>query len=74
MKRKEELNEIKEEVENLNKKLEELTEEELTQVVGGQSQSWHIYSCVACLAQFLGPGPNVKPDFCPYCGSSAVLP
>ena len=35
MKTKEELNALKEEVENLNKKLAELSEEELTQVAGG---------------------------------------
>ena len=35
MKSKEELNALKEEVENLNKKLLELTEEELEQVSGG---------------------------------------
>ena len=35
MKTKEELNALKEEVETLNKKLHELTEEELTQVFGG---------------------------------------
>lgn len=35
MKTEEELNAIKEEVETLNKKLEELTEEELEQVNGG---------------------------------------
>ena len=35
MKTKEELNALKEEVETLNKKLAELTEEELAQVVGG---------------------------------------
>ena len=37
MKAKEELNALKEEVEALNKKLAELTEEELTQVTGGVS-------------------------------------
>ena len=36
MKTKEELNELKEEVETLNKKLHELTEEELAQVSGGK--------------------------------------
>lgn len=36
MKTKEELNAIKEEVEALNKKLAELTEEELEQVTGGR--------------------------------------
>lgn len=35
MKTKEELNALKNEVENLNKKLAELTDEELTQVCGG---------------------------------------
>ena len=35
MKTKEELNALKEEVETLNKKLAELTEEELVQVSGG---------------------------------------
>ena len=35
MKTKEEMNAIKEEVENLNKELRELTEEELAQVTGG---------------------------------------
>ena len=38
MKTKEELNEIKEEVEALNKKLHELTDEELEQVSGGDSK------------------------------------
>ena len=37
MKTKEELNALKEEVEALNKKLAELTEEELEQVTGGLS-------------------------------------
>ena len=36
MKTKEELNALKEEVEALNKKLAELTEEELAQVSGGE--------------------------------------
>ena len=36
MKTKEELNELKEEVETQNKKLHELTEEELEQVSGGR--------------------------------------
>ena len=35
MKTKEELNEIKEEIEKLDKKLRELTDEELEQVTGG---------------------------------------
>ena len=36
MKTKEELNALKEEVETLNKKLHELTDEELEQVTGGR--------------------------------------
>ena len=39
MKSKEELNTIKEEVESLNEKLTELTEEELEQVVGGSGKA-----------------------------------
>ena len=38
MKSKEELNALKEEVETVNKKLAELTDEELAQVSGGQLQ------------------------------------
>ena len=37
MKTKEELNALKEEVETINKKLHELTEEELAQVSGGNT-------------------------------------
>ena len=40
MKTKEELNALKEEVETLNKKLAELTEEELAQVSGGIYPTW----------------------------------
>ena len=36
MKTKEELNKLKEEVESVNEKLQELTEEELAQVSGGR--------------------------------------
>ena len=39
MKTKEELNALKEELENMNKKLAELTEEELAQVSGGAGES-----------------------------------
>ena len=47
MKSKEESNELKEEVETLNEKLHELTEEELAQVTGG---------VVPKSAAFLTPG------------------
>ena len=44
MKTKEELKEIKEEVEALNKKLAELTEEELAQVSGGAAGGVKLFS------------------------------
>ena len=44
MKTKEELNELKEEVETLNEKLHELTEEELAQVTGGAAGGPHSQS------------------------------
>ena len=44
MKSKEELNELKEEVEKLDEKLHELTEEELAQVTGGAAAPQPIYS------------------------------
>ena len=40
MKSKEELNALKEEVEILNKKLHELTDEEMEQIVGGGQNYW----------------------------------
>ena len=47
MKTKEELNAIKEEVEALNKKLAELTEEEITQVYSGaENNSFNV--CPKC--------------------------
>ena len=39
MKTKEELNALKEEVETLNRKLAELSEEELEQVIGGEQRN-----------------------------------
>ena len=45
-KSKEELNKIKEEVEAVNEKLQELTEEELAQVTGGDTAcNWDKYVC-----------------------------
>ena len=52
MKTKEELNALKEEVETLNEKLHELTEEELAQVSGGLSM---------CLAPPVVESPDVDP-------------
>ena len=49
MKTKEELNALKEEVEALNKKLAELTEEELAQVAGGGGMvTWCAGDCKNC--------------------------
>ena len=47
MKTKEELNALKEEVETLNKKLHELTDEELEQVAGGK-KSIKYGTCPIC--------------------------
>ena len=77
MKTKEELNAIKEEVEAMNKKLAELTEEELKQVSGGLGPSLmkmkKLY-CVECgyvectfpEGTTLEGGYNEK---CPQCGA-----
>ena len=75
MKTKEELNALKEEVEALNKKLHELTEEELKQVSGGVSngKKKKIY-CVECgYVKYTFPArgaitfdPEVR---CPQCGA-----
>ena len=53
MKTKEELNALKEEVETLNKKLHELTEEELAQVSGGDSGE-EVKVCRYCGRQYTG--------------------
>ena len=62
MKTAEELNALKEEVENLNKKLAELTEEELGQVSGGEADN----SCPKNLEKM--DADCVDPHFsvCPY--------
>ena len=52
MKTKEELNALKEEVEALNKKLAELTEEELAQVSGGAMLTNHNMPANNTLTQF----------------------
>lgn len=43
MKTKEELDALKKDIETLNKKLAELTDEELKQVIGGVTGEIHIY-------------------------------
>ena len=68
MKRKEELNALKEEVETLNKKLAELTDEELAQVAGG-SVEMEIRVCEECGTEFKVDPYLMKlyPDLCPDC-------
>ena len=61
MKSKEELNELKEEVETLDEKLHELTEEELAQVVGGAHQSAAFLSTVTLIGS--GTIPNLFGGF-----------
>ena len=75
MKTKEELNALKEEVEALNKKLHELTEEEQKQVSGGVSngKKKKIY-CVECgYVKFIflacAAFPFVNEVRCPQCGA-----
>lgn len=70
MKTPEELNALKKEFESLNRKLAELTEEELRQVTGGVSASlnetndyWDRVWCDRCLT-FVMP----KDGACPNCG------
>ena len=48
MKTKEELNALREEVKTLNKKLAELSEEELEQVSGGDANTSGAQACVDC--------------------------
>ena len=65
MKTEEELNELKEEVETLNKKLAELTEEELVQVSGGGPKI--ISPILRLLPDFIKRNDNV-------CKVSAAIP
>ena len=58
MKTKEELNALKEEVKTLNKKLAELTEEELAQVSGGDGYEIFFYDS----KNFEAPKPYIFPD------------
>ena len=68
MKTKEELNALKEEVETLNKKLAELTDEELAQVAGG-SVEMEIRVCEECGTEFERDPYLMRlyPELCPVC-------
>ena len=74
MKTKEELNALKEEVETVNRKLHELTEEELAQVTGGGKVPSQIYEGVTSMkCDFCGYSPDWAGDYmgitleCPNC-------
>ena len=86
MKTKEELNALKQEVETLNKKLAELTDEELVQVYAGympepimppeKPATPYIphFCCVNCgytLYAYDIEQAGCIPDVCPSCGSTA---
>ena len=63
MKTREELNALKEEVENLNKKLAELTEDELKQVAGGTPPNLPATTLPEhCYSDMFNGGPHLKPD------------
>ena len=59
MKTKEELNKLKEEVEAVNEKLQELTEEEIAQVNGGGTDPLYVVDGVKIMTDGLG---NINPD------------
>ena len=87
MKTKEELNAIKEDVETLNKKLKELTEEELNQVTGGGSEqigyaaelsafSTAHYYCRECGYDFGENTPCARrsaKEYCPNCNKMVYV-
>ena len=68
MKTKEELNALKNEVKALNKKLAELTEEELEQVAGGTKEYFTLVKCSSCGYEEYYPGDVRGWKFvCPSC-------
>ena len=75
MKTEEELNALKDEVETLNKKLAELTVEELTQVPGGGENDGETkmkWGCntPGCRLNYISMHcPDDQYDICPYCGA-----
>ena len=74
MKTKKELNNLKEEVETLNKKLVELTDEELAHVTGGVSDGDKVGVCPICgtptKVEEITLYENIKIhyEFCSNCG------
>ena len=75
MKTKEELNALKEEVETLNKKLHELTDEELEKIHGGAHGGYWDALCPICNYVFargnLIPPTGVR--ICPECDRMITL-
>ena len=63
MKTPEELNTLKEEVENLKEKLAGLTEEEMKQVVGGaeSENGYTVLACDRCGHEITWPGTGFRP-------------
>ena len=68
MKTKEELNALKEEIENLKGKLAELSEDELTLVIGG-AESLYLVKCEKCSNVFyMAKNEYYRSDtVCPIC-------
>ena len=70
------MNALKEEVETLNKKLAELTEKELEQVVGGHEAEEGITTkmhCSSCPFEYVWVGDFVGRTFeCPHCHSMTL--
>ena len=75
MKTKEELNELKEEVETLNEKQRELTDEELEKIHGGAfgSDGWYAL-CPSC-NYVIARGNLIPPTarYCPECNCWVTL-
>ena len=85
MKTKEELNALKEEVETLNQKLAELTDEDLAQISAGydtpimptpdtpyRPHFGDTFRCVECWYEIYDITPTTcLPGICPGCGSTA---
>ena len=76
MKTKEELNKLKAEVETLNKKLAELSEDELKEVTGGvlRGPKMKKYYCTQCgyVRETFSEGASiitVQAERCPQCGA-----
>lgn len=71
MKTKEELNALKNEVEALKKKLAELNEDELKQVVSGRGQYMSM-TCSCCKRTF-NADISMMTVICPHCGMTHYL-